>query len=132
MDKIKKGFNSFYSETIYEAKEDLKKSRDLLEALQGIQYRTKKNGTPYADTEKNIITGRGVVIRHDRGYRWLDVKTNKYDFFTSVYCITFDAKKPFNELREDIERSKKRIEKEINDLEKLVNMTRAEFYEACK
>lgn len=129
---LSKKFNSFYNDTIYDAKRDLQQSRDLLEALQGIQYRTKKNGTPYADTEKNIITGRGVVIRHDRGYRWLDVKTNKYDFFTSVYCITFDAKKPFNELKEDIERSKKRLEKEIADLENLVNMSRDEFYEACK
>lgn len=129
---LSKKFNSFYNGVIYDAKRDLQQSRDLLEALQGIQYRTKKNGTPYAETEKNIITGRGVVIRHDRGFCWLDVKTTKYDFFTSVYCITFDAKKPFNELQADIERSKKRLEKEIADLENLVNMSRDEFYEACK
>lgn len=126
---VKEFINEKYREYIRESKEDYVNSIALLSAIDSIEYITKKNGRPYAKTEDNILTHSTCYVRHDRGYRWLDVHGAKpCDMWRSHYVATFDAKKPLDELKKDISNYRKKLVAEIEKLEKAVNLSLEDFY----
>lgn len=128
MRDIKTVLNNTYFSFIYDSKESLEKSKELLRVLDSIEYKTKKNGKPYAKTEDNIKINSVCYVRYDRGFRWLEVEgTTPSNRWKSHYVATFDCKQSLDDLKKEISHYRKNLVKRIEEDEQATKMTFEEF-----
>lgn len=128
MRDVKKALTNAYLDFIYDSKEELKKSKELLRVIDSIEYKTKKNGKPYAKTEDNIKTSFNCRLRFDRGFKWLDVHGAELsEMWRSHYVAVFDCKQSLDYLKKEISNYRKNLVRRIEKDEQAIKMTFEEF-----
>lgn len=126
----KQAIENAYRDYIYTAKQELSDKRAARAAFDRIKYRTKPGGGHYAKTEDNFIyQDTPVIFRKDRRhvlYKWLEIHS-RADVYSSGVVYTYNAKKDFMTVKAEIEQTKKNLDNDIKELEKIAAMSFEKF-----